>query len=48
MSVWIGLAFVLGMLAGSFLIGLIMVVFAINATRRRQQHLDSLITGGRR
>lgn len=48
MSVWIALAFALGLLAGAFLVGLIMLVFAIHATRRRQQHLDALIAGGRR
>jgi formate/nitrite transporter FocA (FNT family) len=41
-------AFLLGMSAGLFLALVVLLVLALQATRRRQEQLDELIRGGRR
>lgn len=42
------LAFLIGMSAGAMLTAAAVLLLALGATRKRQEHLDQLIAGGRR
>lgn len=47
-AAWLAIAFVLGLTAGAFLTGLLVLLAGLRATRKRQEHLEQLIKAGRR
>lgn len=47
-AAWLAIAFVLGLTAGAFLAGFVVLLAAVRATKARQEHLEQLIKAGRR